>query len=316
MTARIGVITDASKRANQLRTLLESAGYDVVLAEQAKQVTHQQITQAAPDAWVVTVAEEDVEDDLNDLLGQLDAPVLFGETLPDEEQGADFNKWSERLLEKLQYIAIAGAVQREAGDTPGDDGADNHAAAPAENVWVLAASLGGPEALKLFCDELPADLPVALVYAQHIDTKFEGILARSISKGGFKTRVVEAGHTLRHGLVSVVPVANEVKFSPGGEVVIGRKSWAGPYSPSIDQVIADIGRLYKGKSGVIVFSGMGADGQMGTRVMHNCGGKVWVQRPDTCINSSMPDSVIATGLHSFIGDPKELAHALIKHFRR
>lgn len=51
---------------------------------------------------------------------------------------------------------------------------------PAHQVWLLAASLGGPEAVKAFMDALPGGLPVGFVYAQHIEASFESALSLSL----------------------------------------------------------------------------------------------------------------------------------------
>jgi chemosensory pili system protein ChpB (putative protein-glutamate methylesterase) len=47
-----------------------------------------------------------------------------------------------------------------------------------DHVWVLAALLGGPEAVKSFIQALPKDLSLAMVYGQHIEENFDQWLIR------------------------------------------------------------------------------------------------------------------------------------------
>lgn len=308
MGARIGLIAEQPDHTRQLRALLEAAGYQVVLATEPRLLDGDQLAACHPDAWVVTCSEDEA-DQLDSVLAQVDAPVLFGDAVPENRDSADFQRWSERLLDKLQYLAVAGSL--EAGDAL-PEGGDEYPedTTPPAHVWVLAASLGGPAAVRDFLATLPAGLDVAFVYAQHIDRQFEPVLARSLAGTPFRVRVISHGHRLRRGQVSIVPVSNEVSFLPNGEVVLGRRGWSGPFTPSLDQVIAEVGRAFREQAGTIVFTGMSNDGQLGARIMHNAGGAVWVQRPETCLNASMPTAVTATGCVSRMGSPEELARTL------
>ncbi len=53
---------------------------------------------------------------------------------------------------------------------------------PARQVWLLAASLGGPAAVKEFLDALPGGLPIGFIYAQHIDAAFETALPQAVGR--------------------------------------------------------------------------------------------------------------------------------------
>lgn len=313
MSAKIGVITEEPEHTRRLKGVLEGAGYDVVAALEPGCDALAELAQAQPDAWVVSCSGDECPG-LDQLLVRADAPVLFGDAIPEEGEPGAFARWADRLLEKVQCMAVAAAVRREAGDegAPAGQPEQDEPAEPPRQVWVLAASLGGPAAVGIFLRSLPRDLPVAFVYAQHIDQQFEPMLARALANSPFAPVVMEHGHRLRHGQVSIVPVNREVSFSPCGEVSLGRRAWSGPYKPAIDQVLADVGRAYRGHSGCIVFSGMGADGQLGARIMHNSGGAVWVQRPESCTSASMPNAVASTGCVSRMGDPEQLADALTR----
>ena len=118
---------------------------------------------------------------------------------------------------------------------------------------------------------------------------------------------------VRYGEVIVAPIGNELGFSEDGLMHISDRSWPEPYSPSIDQMMLNLGRQYGRRCGVIAFSGMGSDGSAAAAYVIRQGGVIWTQRAESCACPSMPDSLREAGYSSYSGDPRELATALINH---
>jgi chemotaxis response regulator CheB len=186
----------------------------------------------------------------------------------------------------------------------------------ARHVWVLGASLGGPEAVKLFLAALPGDLPVAFVLAQHLGANFDGLLAQQLDRvTALQVRTSRAGHTLHHGEVIVAPVNQRLHINPLGVIELHPLAAPSFYTPSIDTVITDMARRYGRASGVIVFSGMCDDGIMGVRVMQALGGPVWAQDAESCVISAMPDNIRRTGTVSYTGAPEQLAAKLLEYLQ-
>jgi chemosensory pili system protein ChpB (putative protein-glutamate methylesterase) len=63
---------------------------------------------------------------------------------------------------------------------------------------------------------------------------------------------------------------------------------------------------------VIAFSGMGSDGSAAAAYVRRQGAPIWTQSADSCVCSSMPDSLREGGYSEFSGNPRELAAALVK----
>jgi chemosensory pili system protein ChpB (putative protein-glutamate methylesterase) len=230
--------------------------------------------------------------------------------------------WAARLTGKLQQLGIArgdatGArvLPRNPVVTRANAKSSQHRVA--RHVWVLGASLGGPEAVTEFLHALPADLPLCFVYAQHIEPNFSGLLAEVMGRNtDLNTRVLGADSVLSHGRLGVVPVETELRFRPLGRIEDTCKTWPGSYAPSIDQVISDIAGLYGDCSGAIIFSGMGEDGAASCELVQGRGGSVWAQRPDTCICASMPEAAIDTGSVEYQASPAQMAQALAQRYTR
>jgi chemosensory pili system protein ChpB (putative protein-glutamate methylesterase) len=77
-------------------------------------------------------------------------------------------------------------------------------------------------------------------------------------------------------------------------------------------VLLNVADHYGKHCHAILFSGMGNDGAIAAPMLKAYGSRIWVQESTSCGNSSMPDSVAATGCASFCGTPEQLARELVK----
>lgn len=113
--------------------------------------------------------------------------------------------------------------------------------------------------------------------------------------------------------VIVAPVDERLLINPIGNLELIILEEQTNYTPSIDMVISDIARRFGNRSGAILFSGMGDDGRIGANEMLQLGGQVWVQSPESCVISSMPDNVRRYCDVQFTGNPEQLARQLTRH---
>ncbi|WP_029879689.1 chemotaxis protein CheB [Simiduia agarivorans] len=254
------------------------------------------------DAWLVVLGEALENPALDAWLENQKAPIIFDDALHCQD-----DNWQRRLEKKLYQLA--GMVSLEASRQGGIANA-------VRAVWVLGASTGGPAAVKAFLQSVPQGLGIAFVYAQHIDQGFDVTLAQVISRGSAYGAVL-AGHggLLLPDSVTIVRPDRETEMLANGTLLVHPRGWAGPYSPAINQVVANVASVYGSRSGAIIFTGMGDDGKAGCRLMKQQGGEVWVQTPESCTVSSMPDEVISTGVISQMGTPEQLARAMHARYR-
>ncbi len=288
-----------------LQNLLKESAYQLVptasLADLPQRMS--QPDWLEPDTWLVDLGS-DVQDAIALLVEHSDTPLLINEAMPPETEPEAFQAWRRRLLKKLETVAVAKSDAE--AETSLAVGATDY-----EQVWVLAASMGGPDAVRDFLDQLDDNLPIAMVYAQHTAKAFDRQLGKTVGRNQrYPMRLVSSEQRLSGGEVTVIPVDRQVRFLDHGRVVATRQSWQGFYQPTIDQVISELARLYRQRLGVIVFSGMCDDGAAGCRVVKACGGTVWVQQPDSCISPDMPEAALATGCVSYQGSPQQLAEKM------
>jgi chemosensory pili system protein ChpB (putative protein-glutamate methylesterase) len=250
-------------------------------------------------------------------------PADFGiETVSPAEYLAPEDTQDPRAAEftasglSLELIPLEEAVAPTAIERPDTEVWLDPDAAPSakiRKVWVLGASIGGPEALREFLGEFPRNFPAVFLLAQHIGAEFVDMMARQLAKSTVMTvRTPTHGERVSHGEVVIVSGSHRLQVGADGIVLLERASEDLPFSPSIDQVIEDAAERYGDAAGAIIFSGVSEDAVRGCGVLAAKGGRIYVQSPESAVVSSMIDAVTETGVVAFTGSPKELATKLIQ----
>ncbi len=324
---QVGIIGSTPLVQHQVQQVVENAGYEIAVNTSPERLNIDLLSDENIRLWVVEIGDAEKWTDLiQEILEQTDSPVLFGDANIPGQNEEDYPRWHRRIKEKLgSYAPLIG--KRHAPDInleslvnkpeqPVYELPDDLRNAPHPDlgpVWVLCASLGGPQAVKEFLDLLPDDIPATFLYAQHIDA---GCLDPLVSSIGRHTHLNvisgEHGIQLANGKVYVVPVDNEITFSDNHGILWQNQEWNGPYGPSHDHLLKNVADHFGKRCNAIIFSGMGDDGALGTSYIKEFGGTVWSQDAESCVQSSMPDSADATGLVDWRGTPTEMAEKLIR----
>ncbi len=175
-------------------------------------------------------------------------------------------------------------------------------------VYVLGASIGGPEAVRSFLSKLKPKLPAAFVLAQHMGAEFLELMTSQLAKASsMPVRLAKPGEVFAAGEIVVVPVNQRFLVDQQSVVQFAPLPTESPYSPSIDQVMIDMADRFGQRCTGIIFSGMASDAIEGAKYLSSRGAKIWVQDPATCVISSMIDGAQAAGVVSFVGAPEQLA---------
>lgn len=268
---------------------------------------------AQADAWLVSLSDPDsLAEGLLEQLYDSGVPVLVDEGHAPQAGSDAFVYWQRQLTDKL--TAALGQTAGSLAAVRIDE--QVQLATEQLEVWLLAASSGGLTAVKEFLDNLPDDLPIAFLYAQHIDPAFEAQLPRAVGRHSkWQVSLATANQSLQAGTVVVVPTGHQLDFHPDGRLHLLAQPWAGSYTPSINSMMLNLARCYGPRSGLIVFSGMGEDGSAACAEASEQGMRIWVQESDSCTCPAMPDSIRDTGLSLYSATPRHLALALLNHVR-
>ncbi len=308
----IGLITDTSAQLTALRAVVESSGYQVgscrIISAFDKELVDEEFSKAEGenekrkvDAWVVCVDSENVQADLVDAwLERTLEPVIFCDVDIPAKDEEEYKAWARRLTKKL--MLLSGSINLS-----------KLKEGSAKIIWVLAASTGGPAAVKKFLSALPANINVGFIYVQHIDKGFDGTLVKAMNGSSvYPAKLIVHGDVVKNNEISIVPPDKATEIIANGTFIVKNQPWSAPYSPSVDSIVADTAYHFGENSGVIVFSGMGNDGVIGGKIMQRNGGKLWVQSLNSCTSTSMPEAVIDGGGVDLVGTPEELAEEFIK----
>jgi chemosensory pili system protein ChpB (putative protein-glutamate methylesterase) len=342
---RVSIISDSAVQRAQLSGLLESNGMKIIESLDFEKHSINTINAADTDVLVLDLDDEqDYELDFLDDILSSPLPVLFNDSAWSRTHVRDpRSSWARSFVEKISSLVQQSSrvvVEDKADvDEPGPvisdaiveaeveadtaqvaDGSELEerpaaSSSAASQVWVLGASIGGPQAVKRFMAALPGNLPVAFILAQHIGNGFEEMLAKQLDRASeFKVSIAEENYQLRHRELVITPVNRRILLDRNGCIQLKPTDPKEIYTPSIDAVMVDMAIRYGARSGAIIFSGMGQDGMQGCRVMSARGASVWAQEADSCVVSGMPDAARRSGVVSFSGTPEQLAEKLVERF--
>lgn len=331
---RVAVIYTSLEQPVHLKSALEANNVEIASLEILSKHCLSTINIQETDVILVDLEEnaEHQEDFLETIIDQSSLPVLFNESATTRFKLSTTRRrdWGKKLAQKLRALSNARTNDHATQATPpllpeqskvvnsqpnlvlnADVPIGDRPQNSVERVWVLAASLGGPAMVKEFLTELPNDLPIAFLLAQHIGASYIDLLAEQLDRAT-QWKVISAKEGLRVNYHEVIlaPTNKRILIDDEGIIVFNAVTNSSVYAPSIDTIMQDIALQYGANSGAIIFSGMGNDGEAGCEIIAKHGGIVWAQDPNSCIISSMPDHARKTGNVSFTGTPKELANKL------
>ena len=343
---QIALVSESSNRRANLKRVLESHGASVIFETEFKEFTLESLSRSPAEILLIDLNEDshDNVDCLDAMLADVQIPVLFNDS-----EIPETGPWGKRLLAKLHSLVPAPEVVEPPLPAPLPiepvpnpvPQQINAAPAPApklklkpvpakaafktipvkddraETIWVLGASIGGPQAVKQFMQTLPDDLPVGFVLVQHIGASFVELLANQLDKSSAPNVIAAVeGEYIKKGQLVLARARAQLSFDRRGKVKFKPVDPKWPYSPSIDAVILEVIAHYKGCVNVILFSGMGNDGVEACREVIAQGGMIWGQRQDTCVVASMIEAARRESMLSYIGTPVELAKNLLMHLGR
>lgn len=186
----------------------------------------------------------------------------------------------------LRAPAPPAAPQRHPGDGPAGTG-------PLA-VVAVAASTGGPPALRRVLEMLPAPLPAALVICQHLPRELTAELTRSLRRvSPLPVEEARDGAPLRAGVALVAPGGRHVELV-GLQVRI-RECGPRETAPSADLLFGSVAQVAGRRAVGVVLTGMGQDGALGSRRIHEAGGTVFAQDEASCAVYGMPAAAARLG---------------------
>ena len=221
---------------------------------------------------------------------------------PEPRDWADLDRIGRDLLRKVKILArvrvithVSGRREHRAAGGLGTHPSGTRVTAQQRSIVAIGSSTGGPSALHAVFEELPADLPVPVLVAQHIADGFvPGLVAWLDAGSRIKVVTAEDGIVPRPGVVYIAPTGANMVLSRD-RLAFVESAAEQLYVPSADTLFESIAQAVGDGAVGAILTGMGADGARGLKALHDHGAFTIAQDEQTCTIFGMPKAAIALG---------------------
>jgi two-component system chemotaxis response regulator CheB len=236
------------------------------------------------------------------------------------------NNYAEDIISKVKMAARANISQNfnrtlkaREGDKIGDvhlktETVKKRSAANSNKIIALGASTGGTEAIKTVAKELPADTP-AIVITQHLPAAFSESFARHIDLITEMTACIpKHGQTVEAGHIYLAPGDRHMEVAREGSRYVIKLLDTAPvnrHKPAVDVMFRSVAHCAGANAIAVLLTGMGADGAVGMKEMHDAGAKTVIQDEQTSVVWGMPGSAFKLGCTDYVLPLEEIAGRIL-----
>ncbi|HEX5658702.1 MAG TPA: chemotaxis-specific protein-glutamate methyltransferase CheB [Polyangiales bacterium] len=214
----------------------------------------------------------------------------------------DFELSRARFLATVRALAsvkVVGhrlrAFQRPSSPPPAPT--NGHNGRGIATVVALAASTGGPAALRSVLDALPYTFPAPVLVVQHLSPGFlPGFVAWLNMSCRLHVRIAEDGDRIERGNVYIAPEDRHLSITSTLTVRTLTTPPVDGFRPSASVLFDGVAQAYGRHAATAILTGMGRDGVDGLRRIRELGGRIIAQDEQTSSVFGMPAAAIDAGL--------------------
>ncbi len=187
--------------------------------------------------------------------------------------------------------------------------------APCHYVVGIGASAGGLEAIERFFDHMSADSGLSFILVQHLSPDFRSLMDELLARHtDIAIHRVTDGMPVAPNAIYLIPPKKNMFLSEGRLLLTDQDQKSGLNLP-IDIFFRSLAQDVGDKAIAVILSGTGTDGSRGAKEIHEAGGLVIAQEPETAAFDGMPRAAIATGLADFVLAPEAMPDKLLQYVR-
>ena len=179
-------------------------------------------------------------------------------------------------------------------------------------VVCLGASAGGLDALERFFKACPPDTGATYVVIQHLSPDHKSMMSNLLARHTtMPVTMVEDDMVMAPDHVYLIPPGQVMHVSPN-HLHLTPKNPRGLTLP-IDIFFSSLASVYQSKAVGVILSGTGTDGTRGATAIHDAGGIVLAQEPESAKFDGMPRSAINTGIVNAVMPVEDLPSRIVAH---
>lgn len=229
-------------------------------------------------------------------------------------------QYTDDICDKIRAASKAHVRMVRPSATPSDSSAAlpslKNRITSTEKILVFGSSTGGTEALKDVLIHLPPDCP-GIVMTQHMPEGFTtSFAARLDSLCKIRVKEAEHGDRILPGHAYLAPGHSHLLLKRSGANYVCELSQSEPvnrHRPSVD-VLFRSAAINAGKNAIgVILTGMGKDGAVGMKEMHDAGAHTFAQDEASCVVFGMPKEAIAQGGVDEIVPLSQMAKRILEH---
>jgi two-component system CheB/CheR fusion protein len=198
---------------------------------------------------------------------------------------------------------------------PGSEATGSEPREPSFHVVGIGASAGGLEALERLFEHMPERTGMAFVVVQHLSPEFKSVMDELLAR---KTQIpihrVENGVQVKPDAIYLIPPKKDMIIA-NGRLLLTDKDPRQLVSLPIDHLFRSLASDSADRAIGIVLSGTGSDGSRGIQDIHDAGGLVIAQSPESAKFDGMPKSAMQTGACDLVLSPEDMPYALMRYVK-
>jgi len=177
----------------------------------------------------------------------------------------------------------------------------------------MGGSAGSFHAFEKFFMHMPIKSGMAFVIIMHLDKSHVVDVAAILQPiTSMAIREAHDGVTVQPDHIYIIPPGKDMGIHNGQLLLMEASRFKGAHM-SIDYFLQSLAEDQQSNAVGIIFSGMGADGETGIRMVKEKLGLVIVQDPQTAEYESMPSTSIKTNMVDYVLAPEDMPVKLIQY---
>jgi two-component system chemotaxis response regulator CheB len=168
-------------------------------------------------------------------------------------------------------------------------------------IVAIGASTGGPRAIQSILTQLPGNLPVGVIVAQHMPKDFTKVFSSRLNSiCELSVREAKSGDVITPGEVLVAPSGYQTMVKKeNSKIVVEVLDIRSLYKPSVDFLFQSLAKVTGARTVAALLTGMGGDGARGLKALHDLGARTITEAEETCVVYGMPKVAWEMGAGEF-----------------